>query len=319
MQELIIATRASDLALWQANYVKDVLHTFYPKLSIKLNKIVSGGDKILDKPLALIGGKGHFTKELEESLLCGESHMAVHSLKDVPTYIHKDLELCAITKRCDQRDVLLSYKYKSLDDLPNNAVVGTTSLRRKMQILSKRPDLIMKNLRGNINTRLKKLKNGEYDAIVLAYVGVHRLGLSDHVPFSHKFSINDMIPPMGQASLGIEIISNNSELKNIAMKLNDINTFLCVKIERDFIRNLQVGCTSPVACNAIISANNIKMEAMVGYPNGTKIIHEKIIKPIHESSNLGLELANVFIELGALDILEYSEKNAFKFEMPERL
>ena len=175
MNKLTIATRVSDLALWQAYHIKDRIEAEYSDIEVVLNKIVSNGDKILDKPLALIGGKGHFTKELEDAMLAGDADIAVHSLKDVPTYIPEGLELAAVTQRQDQSDVFLSHNYANLDDLPQGAVVGTTSLRRRMQLLKKRPDLKVKDLRGNVNTRLRKLSEGQYDAIILAYIGLYRL------------------------------------------------------------------------------------------------------------------------------------------------
>ena len=199
LEKLIIATRASNLALWQAYHVRERIETAFPNVKVELNEITSRGDKILDKPLALIGGKGHFTKELEDEMLAGNAHLAVHSLKDVPTYIPEGLELCAITTRQDQSDVLLSHTYKSLDDLPEGATVGTTSLRRRMQLLEKRPDLKVKELRGNVNTRLRKLKEGQYDAIILAYIGLYRLDLLKDIPFVEKLDF--FIPPMGQAAL----------------------------------------------------------------------------------------------------------------------
>ena len=197
---------------------------------VELNKIVSKGDKILNKPLALVGGKGHFTKELEGEMLAGNAHLAVHSLKDVPTFIPKGLKLSAITKRQDQSDVFLSHKYKTLEELPKGAIIGTTSLRRRMQILHKRPDLKVKDLRGNVNTRLRKLADGEYDAIILAYIGLARLDLLKDIPFTKKLKLNKMIPPMGQAALGIEIVSKNDKIREIAMSLNDESTFICTKV-----------------------------------------------------------------------------------------
>ncbi|MBD3796650.1 MAG: hydroxymethylbilane synthase, partial [Campylobacterales bacterium] len=182
MKKLVIATRVSDLALWQAYHIKDRIEKAYPQIEVELNKIVSNGDKVLDKPLALIGGKGHFTKELEDQMLAGNAHMAVHSLKDVPTYIPEGLELTAVTERQDQSDVFLSHTYSSLDELPQGAVVGTTSLRRRMQLLAKRPDLKVKDLRGNVNTRLRKLAEGQYDAIILAFIGLNRLDLLKDIP-----------------------------------------------------------------------------------------------------------------------------------------
>ena len=317
MEKLIIATRASNLALWQAYHIKNRIETSFPHISVELNKITSKGDKILDKPLALIGGKGHFTKELEDEMLCGNAHLAVHSLKDVPTYIPDGLELCAITTRQDQSDVLLSHKYKSLDDLPKGATVGTTSLRRRMQLLEKRPDLKVKELRGNVNTRLRKLKDGEYDAIILAYIGLFRLDLLKDIPYVEKLDF--FIPPMGQAALGIEIVSSNDEVRTIAMSLNDEKSFLCTLLERDFVSSIGAGCSAPVAVNAVIENDNISIKAMLGYPDGTHIMHKSMSAKIDVCHDLGIMLAKEMIEEGALDILEKAESIAFKDEMPERM
>ena len=317
MEKLIIATRASNLALWQAYHIKERIETSFPDVTVELNEITSKGDKILDKPLALIGGKGHFTKELEDAMLEGHAHLAVHSLKDVPTYIPDGLELCAITTRQDQSDVLLSHKYKSLDDLPKGATVGTTSLRRRMQLLEKRPDLIVKELRGNVNTRLRKLKEGQYDAIILAYIGLYRLDLLKDIPFVQKLDF--FIPPMGQAALGIEIVSNDERIREIAMSLNDENSFICTKVERDFVSKIGVGCSAPVAVNAIIEGENIRVKAMIGYPDGTNIMHKELTGSLAESDVLGEQLAVAMIADGALDVLTKAEEIAFKDEMPERL
>ena len=317
MEKLIIATRASNLALWQAYHIKERIEISFPEITVELNEIVSKGDKILDKPLALIGGKGHFTKELEDEMLAGNAHLAVHSLKDVPTYIPEGLELCAITTRQDQSDVLLSHTYKSLDELPHGATVGTTSLRRRMQLLEKRPDLKVKELRGNVNTRLKKLKEGQYDAIILAYIGLYRLDLLKDIPFVEKLDF--FIPPMGQAALGIEIVSSDDKVREIAMSLNDDNSFMCTKLERDFVSAIGAGCSAPVAVNAIISGDDITVKAMLGYPDGTNIMHKQLTTKVSECDTLGLELAEFMIADGALDILEKAESIAFKDEMPERL
>jgi hydroxymethylbilane synthase len=317
VKKIIIATRASNLALWQAYYIKDKIETNFPDVSVELNKITSKGDKILDRPLALIGGKGHFTKELEDEMLAGNAHMAVHSLKDVPTYIPEGLELCAITERQDQSDVLLSHIYKSLEELPEGAVVGTTSLRRRMQLLECRPDLKVKELRGNVNTRLRKLKDGEYDAIILAYIGLHRLDLLKDIPFVEKLDF--FIPPMGQASLGIEIVSSNKWVREIAMSLNDETTFKATKVERDFISAIGAGCSAPVAVNAIINGENLRVRAMLGYPDGTNIMHKELVSSVNRCDSLGLELAELMIADGALETLSKAEEIAFKDEMPQRL
>jgi len=317
VEKLIIATRASNLALWQAYHIKERIETSFPDVKVELNEITSKGDKILDKPLALIGGKGHFTKELEDEMLSGHAHLAVHSLKDVPTYIPEGLELCAITTRQDQSDVLLSHTYASLDELPQGATVGTTSLRRRMQLLEKRPDLKVKELRGNVNTRLRKLKEGEYDAIILAYIGLYRLDLLKDIPYVEKLDF--FIPPMGQAALGIEIVSSDAKVREIAMSLNDENSFICTKLERDFVSAIGAGCSAPVAVNAIISGDDITIKAMLGYPDGTHIMHKEVTAKVTHCDTLGTELAQEMISKGALDILEKAESIAFKDEMPERL
>jgi hydroxymethylbilane synthase len=316
MDKITIATRASALALWQAEYIKSLIESQFD-VSVELNKITSRGDKILDRPLALIGGKGHFTKELEDEMLAGNAHLAVHSLKDVPTYIPQGLLLAAITKREDQSDVFLSHKYKNLDDLPKDAVVGTTSLRRRMQLLNKRPDVKVKELRGNVNTRLKKLKEGEYDAIILAYIGLERLDLLQYIPFVQKLDF--MIPPMGQAALGIEIIDDNVFIKEIAQSLNDESSYLCSKLERDFVATIEAGCSAPVAINANIKDKDIVLEAMIGFPDGTHIMHKIKEAKLQECDNLGIELAKEMINKGALELLKRAEALAYKNEMPQRL
>mgnify|MGYP002639738120 CR=1 FL=1 len=319
MKKLTIATRVSDLALWQAYHVKTRIEKSYPDVEVVLNKIVSNGDKILDKPLALIGGKGHFTKELEDEMLAGNADIAVHSLKDVPTYMPEGLELSSVTKREDQSDVYLSHTYKTLEELPEGAVVGTTSLRRRMQLLQKRPDLKVKDLRGNVNTRLRKLAEGQYDAIILAWIGLNRLDLLKDVPFTQKLSLDMMIPPMGQAALGIEIISANDKVREIAETLKDIDTFICTQIERDFISKIGAGCSAPVACNAVKDGDNIVFRTMIGFPDGTNVVQEKMVVSVEKSEGLGAKLAQRMIENGALDLLKNAEKIAFKDEMPQRI
>jgi len=319
LNRVVIATRASKLALWQTYYVKERIEQYYPNIQVELNQITSRGDKILDKPLALIGGKGHFTKELEDEMLAGNADMAVHSLKDIPTYIPEGLELVAITRREEQSDMFLSYRYNSLNELPHGAVVGTTSLRRRMQLLKIRPDLRIKDLRGNVNTRLRKLQDGEYDAIILAYIGLKRLNLLKDIPFTQKLPLTIMIPPMGQASLGIEIVSSNSKVREIALSLNDETSYLLTKLERDFISKIGAGCSAPVAVNATIDEDIIKIESMIGYPDGTHILHKSLVSQKDSSQNLGAELASIMLENGALDILKSAEKLAFKNKMPQRL
>lgn len=319
MEKLIIATRVSDLALWQAYHIKDRVEAEFKDIEVELNKIVSNGDKVLDKPLALIGGKGHFTKELEDEMLAGNADLAVHSLKDVPTYIPEGLELAAVTQRQDQSDVFLSHKFSSLDELPHGAVVGTTSLRRRMQLLRKRPDLKVKDLRGNVNTRLRKLAEGQYDAIILAYIGLHRLDLLKDIPYTKKLSLDMMIPPMGQAALGIEIVKENKKAKEIAEFLKDEDTYICTQIERDFISKIGAGCSAPVACNAVKNANEITFRVMLGFPDGTNVLEEKVVCSVDDCKNIGVDTAEKMIKNGALELLKQAEDNAFKEEMPQRL
>ncbi len=319
MDKVVIATRVSDLALWQAYHIKDRIEAAFEDVEVVLNKIVSNGDKVLDKPLALIGGKGHFTKELEDAMLAGNADIAVHSLKDVPTYIPEGLELAAVTQRQDQSDVFLSHKYADLDALPQGAVVGTTSLRRRMQLLKQRPDLKVKDLRGNVNTRLRKLAEGQYDAIILAYIGLHRLDLLKDIPFTDKLSLDMMIPPMGQAALGIEIVQGNAKLSEIAEFLKDENTYIATQIERDFIAAIGAGCSAPVACNAVIEGSEVTFRVMLGFPDGTNVMQEKIVVDVDESKDIGAALAQKMIDNGALKLLKDAEKVAFKDEMPQRI
>jgi len=319
MKKLTIATRTSQLALWQAYHIKDRIEKSYPEIEVELNEIVSNGDKVLDKPLALIGGKGHFTKELEDEMLAGNAEMAVHSLKDVPTYMPEGLELVAVTKRQDQSDVFLSHTYKSLDELPQGAVVGTTSLRRRMQLLQKRPDLKVKDLRGNVNTRLRKLAEGQYDAIILAWIGLNRLDLLKDIPYTQKLSLDMMIPPMGQAALGIEIVSANDKVREIAESLNDENTYICTQVEREFISKIGAGCSAPVACNAVIDGSNFVFRVMLGFPDGTNIMQEKVVVDVLDSKGIGEKTAQKMIDNGALELLKNAQSIAFKDEMPQRL
>lgn len=319
MKKIIIATRRSDLALWQAYFVKDIIENAYPDMEVELNLITSNGDKVLDVPLALIGGKGHFTKELEDEMLAGNAHLAVHSLKDVPTFIPDGLELVAITERQDQSDAFLSHKYKNLEELPLGAVVGTTSLRRRMQLLKIRPDLKVQDLRGNVNTRLRKLSEHQYDAIILAFIGLHRLDLLKDIPFVEKLPLELMIPPMGQAALGIEIVCGDPKIREIAMLLNHEPTFICTKVERDFIASIGAGCSAPVACNATIEGETITLQTMIGYPDGTNIIKESLTVNLSDYEVLGKKMADFMIQQGALEILKNAPSLAFKETRPERI
>jgi hydroxymethylbilane synthase len=309
MNKLIIATRQSKLALWQSEFIKEELQKAYPNLEVVLKPMTSKGDKILDTPLAKIGGKGLFTKELEDSMLEGTSHIAVHSLKDVPMEFPQGLKLAAITKREDVRDALLSQKYEDIDALPQNAVVGTTSLRRRMQILRYRPDLKIKNLRGNVNTRIRKLKDGEFDAIILASAGIKRLGLQDEVNYFSPINTDIMIPAMGQAALGIEIV-NDMQIEKIIDVLKDEQATIETTVERDFVRVLEGGCQVPIGINAKLQEDTLHVRCIIGMPNGDEVIEKSFTCNKEEYISKGIELAHELIEQGAKELLEKAEKVA---------
>ena len=312
MDKLVIATRRSQLALWQSEYIKAELNKFYPDIEVELQEFVTKGDKILDVPLAKIGGKGLFTKELEVAMLNKEAHLAVHSLKDVPTQFEDGLQLSAVTKRFDPRDAFLSNKYTSIEDLPEGAVVGTTSLRRRMALMLLRPDIKLKDLRGNINTRIAKLNAGEYDAIILAATGIQKLGIENEVKYFSPISTDVMIPSMGQATLGIET-TTDPKIVEIVSVLNDKDAHIESTIERNFVDTLQGGCQVPIGVKAtIIDENSIRVQAIVGMPDGSEDISEDITADIEEFETIGQNLAQTFIDQGAKELLERAEKVAFK-------
>ncbi len=312
MEKLVIATRRSQLALWQSEYVKSLLQEHYPNMQIELQEFVTKGDKILDVPLAKIGGKGLFTKELEVAMLEGTAHLAVHSLKDVPTQFEDGLQLAAVTKRFDPRDAMLSNKYTSLEDLPQGAIVGTTSLRRRMAIKMLRPDIELKDLRGNINTRIAKLNAGEYDAIILAATGIQKLQIENEVKYFTPISTDIMIPSMGQATLGIET-TNDPKVLEIVKILNDNDAHIESTIERSFVDALQGGCQVPIGVKAtIIDENSIRIQAIVGLPDGSEYISEDITVSIKDYEKAGRQLAQNFIDQGARELLDRAEKLAFK-------
>ncbi len=307
IKKLIIATRESKLAMWQSIHIQARLQELHPDLHVELLPMKSLGDKILDAPLAKIGGKGLFLKELEEAMIRGEADVAVHSLKDVPTKLPDELPLVAITEREDIRDAMLSDKYENLKDLPQGAVVGTSSLRRQMQLLRDRPDLNIKWLRGNVNTRIQKLKDGQYDAIILASAGINRLGLTDLVKYVYPISLDEMIPAMGQAALGIQCI-NNPEVIEIVKSLDSRDSYIQTSIEREFVDTLEGGCQVPIGINAtLMQDGKIEIKAILGMPDGSEILSEtKSINP-DEFEGVGRLMAESMIERGAKDILTRAE------------
>lgn len=308
MDKLIIATRGSKLALWQSKHIKARLQELRPGLEVELNIIVTSGDKIQDVALAKIGGKGLFLKELEEAMLRGEAHMAVHSLKDVPTVMPEGLPLAAITQREDVRDAMLSEKYPTLDALPKGAVVGTSSLRRKMQLLLIRPDLEIKDLRGNVDTRIRKLKEGQFDAIILAAAGINRLGLSDSVAHFYPITAEQMVPSMGQGALGLQTIENK-EIFDLVHELNHKPTEMEVTVERAFVDILEGGCHVPIGVNAKVMGNGeIIAQCTLGLPNALEIISETITGIESDYAKLGKELAQLVIDKGARELLARADQ-----------
>ncbi len=308
MDKLIIATRGSKLALWQSKHIKARLEELRPGLEVELNIIVTSGDKIQDVALAKIGGKGLFLKELEEAMLRGEAHMAVHSLKDVPTVMPEGLPLAAITEREDVRDAMLSEKYASLNELPQGAVVGTSSLRRKMQLLLIRPDLVIKDLRGNVDTRIRKLKEGQFDAIILAAAGINRLGLLDSVAYVSPIIRLDMVPSMGQGALGLQTIENK-EIFDLVHQLNHKETEMEVTVERDFVDILEGGCHVPIGVNAkVMGDGSILAQCTLGLPDASEIISERLIGKEEDYTQLGKDLAQTVIDKGARELLARADK-----------
>lgn len=310
MKKLTIATRGSKLALWQSNYIKSVIESARPDIEVELKIIITSGDKILDVPLAKIGGKGLFLKEIEEALLAGTAQMAVHSLKDVPTVMPDGLLLSAITTREDVRDAMLSEKYPDIASLPQGAVVGTSSLRRRMQLVKQRPDLVIKDLRGNVDTRIRKLKEGEFDAIILAAAGINRLGFADLVTYFYPISLEEMIPAMGQGALGIETINEPWVLEITAM-LEDKNSRIETTIEREFVDTLQGGCQVPIGVSARVQANGeVSLCSTLGMPDGSESMGEEMVVSMDALSGVGEAMARRLMDKGAMELLSRAEKMA---------
>ncbi|OHD92255.1 MAG: hydroxymethylbilane synthase [Sulfuricurvum sp. RIFOXYD2_FULL_44_160] len=312
MKKLTIATRGSKLALWQSNHIKSVIETQFRDVEVELKIIITSGDKILDVPLAKIGGKGLFLKEIEESMLRGEAQMAVHSLKDVPTVMPEGLLLSAITLREDVRDAMLSEKYPDINSLPQGAVVGTSSLRRRMQLVKQRPDLVIKDLRGNVDTRIRKLKEGEFDAIILAAAGINRLGFSDLVEYFYPISLDEMLPAMGQGALGIETV-NEPWVLEIASFLEDENSRIETTIERGFVDTLQGGCQVPIGVSARVQENgDVIVRSTLGMPDGSEVMGDEITVSKNQTQRVGEAMAERLIGQGAMELLQRAEIMANK-------
>jgi hydroxymethylbilane synthase len=302
IEQLRIATRKSPLALWQAEHVRAHLQQLHPGLQVELVTMSTQGDRVLDSPLAKIGGKGLFVKELEQGMLAGRADIAVHSMKDVPVELPEGLEIAAILEREDPRDAFVSNRFGALSELPQGARVGTSSLRRQCQLRAVRPDLEILDLRGNVNTRLAKLDAGDYDAIVLASAGLKRLGMAQRI--TRALEPEDMLPAIAQGIIGIECRSDDMAVKALIDPLNHAVTGLRTQAERAMNATLAGGCQAPVAGYSTITGDRIELRGLVGWPNGSAIVRGKISGPAAEAAALGVQLARELLERGARPILD---------------
>lgn len=303
-----IATRKSPLAMWQAEHVADALRAAHPGITVEIHGMSTQGDKILDTPLAKIGGKGLFVKELEARMLEGDADIAVHSMKDVPVELPEGLHLATIMEREDPRDAFVSNQYASLDELPEGAVVGTSSLRRQCQLSDRRPDLKIKSLRGNVNTRLRKLDDGEYDAVILAAAGLIRLGFGERI----RSAIDpvDSLPAIGQGAVGIECRSDDETINALLAPLHHSDTADRVLAERAMNTRLEGGCQVPIGGHATLEGDTLHMSGLVGTVDGTEIIRAEISGPREKADELGTALAEELLAHGAADILKDLYDNA---------
>lgn len=299
---LRIATRKSPLALWQAEHVRQRLQALHPGLEVELVTMTTQGDRVLDSPLAKIGGKGLFVKELENGMLEGRADMAVHSMKDVPAELPTGLEIGAILEREDPRDAFVSNRFAGIDDLPLGARVGTSSLRRQCQLRATRPDLEIIDLRGNVNTRLAKLDDGDYDAIVLACAGLRRLGMEERI--TRALDPEAMLPAIAQGVIGIECRSGDARIAGLIAGLNHPYTATSTAAERAMNARLAGGCQAPVAGYSELDEDLLHLRGLVGWPNGSDTVRGDISGPAADAANLGEQLADDLLSRGARAILD---------------
>jgi hydroxymethylbilane synthase len=303
MQQTIkIATRKSPLALWQAEHVKAELERHHPQLSVELVKMMTKGDQILNSPLSKIGGKGLFIKELEIGMRAGKADIAVHSMKDVPYEIPTGFELGAILKRENPFDAFVSNDFDSIDNLPQSAKVGTCSMRRIVQLKAIRPDLEILDLRGNVNTRLKKLDDGEFDAIILACAGLIRLDFADRI--TQQISAEQSLPAVGQGAVGIEIRENDKAILDLIAPLIDPETTYRITAERAMNACLKGGCSVPIASFSTLEKDKMTLTGLVGNVNSGVILKHEVIGNVDNAEVLGVQLADKLIAMGAREILE---------------
>ena len=303
-----IGTRGSALALFQANWVKDQLIQLDPSLTVQIQVIKTKGDKILDVPLAKVGGKGLFVKEIEEALLSGAVDLAVHSMKDMPAELPKGLCIGAVPERETPNDVLIASKHTRLADLPSSAKVGTSSLRRSSQLLALKPAVEIVPLRGNIDTRIKKLHAGEMDAIILAAAGVKRLNLEQHI--TELIDTHSILPAVGQGALCIETREADERIETVVSRLNHHATRVAVMGERAFLHRLEGGCQVPIAAFGVLENQELSLTGLVANLNGTSVLKDTITGNENEAKHIGIELAERLLEKGAHGILETVKKDA---------
>jgi hydroxymethylbilane synthase len=297
-----IATRKSQLAIWQAEFVAAQLRKLEPGIAIELVPMTTRGDKILDSPLAKVGGKGLFVKELEEGILQGAADLAVHSMKDVPVDLPPGLRIAAILERDDPRDALVSHRYASDAEIPAGAVIGTSSLRRQMQFKARHPGCQVVSLRGNVNTRLQKLDEGHYDAILLAAAGLKRLGFAHRI--NEPLPLGESLPAIGQGAIGVECREDDSDLGELLRQLHHPETELCVRSERAMNARLNGGCQVPIAGFAELVGQTLHLRGLVGEPDGSSIIRAELRGCASDPESLGRSLAEQLLASGAHRILE---------------
>jgi hydroxymethylbilane synthase len=300
-RKLVIATRASRLALWQAEHVQARLLSLYPQIQVELLKLSTRGDEILDRSLSKVGGKGLFIKELEYALLDGRADLAVHSLKDVPVDMQAPFELSTILARADCRDAFVSNDYVMLTDLPPGAIVGTSSLRREAQLKARFPELVIHPLRGNLDTRLGKLDSGQYAAIILAAAGLERLGLGHRI--RSRMTTEDSLPAAGQGALGIEILTSRSDLRELLAPLSCPDTTVCALAERAVSRALGGSCQVPLAAYAQLEGTQLTLKAVVATPDGKTIYRAELKGPSAQAELLGTTVAQSLMAQGAGELL----------------
>ncbi|HCH24151.1 MAG TPA: hydroxymethylbilane synthase [Oceanospirillaceae bacterium] len=301
MTTLRIATRESQLALWQAEFIKAELERFHPGLQVELLGMKTKGDIILDVPLAKVGGKGLFVKELEQAMLDDRADIAVHSMKDVPMEFPDGLGLAIICDREDPTDAFVSNHYNSLEELPPGACVGTSSLRRQLQVRAARPDLVIRDLRGNVNTRLAKLDAGEYDAIILASAGLMRLKFDARI--RSRLSIEVSLPAGGQGAVGVECRTDDARTRALLAPLHHEDTSDRVIAERALNRRLEGGCQVPIACFAVLQGDQLYLRGLVGDLTGKTVLRAEITGPRKQAEQLGIQVAEMLLDQGAGAIL----------------